>query len=171
MNTRAALNPTEGGIFASSLPAADEELIPEDEPTSAEQVREWRLRDEKISGKRPPRRLRNDAPRDAHPETLRRWGESKQGGQGDAHPTAGPSSSTHIPTHIPQQPASIPSEIEMDEEEYTDLEFDPLRLVPSRDMVFKPCDDLQNNVRPKAFFVHPEAQYLRHMQDEGEGLT
>ena len=59
----------------------------------------------------------------------------------------------------------------MDEEEYTDLEFGPLRLVPSRDMVFKPCDDLKNNVRPKAFFVYPEAQYLRHMQDEGEGLT
>ena len=37
------------------------------------------------------------------------------------------------------QDAEIPSEIEMDEAEYAYLNYGPLRLVPSRDMVFEPC--------------------------------
>ncbi len=107
VNTPPALISTESGIVDSSLPAADEGHTSENEPTLAEQIREWRLRDIKISGKRPSRRSHNNASRDAHPEKQRHWWGSKHDDQGDAHPTVRPSGSTHIPTHIPQQSSQI----------------------------------------------------------------
>ena len=38
-------------------------------------------------------------------------------------------------------------------------------------MVFEPCAELENNERPKALFVYPEAQFFRLMKDKGPGLT
>ena len=59
----------------------------------------------------------------------------------------------------------------MDEAAFVHLNFGPISLVPSRDMVFEPCAELENNERPKALFVFPEAQFFRLYKNKGPGLT
>ena len=175
LNAPHALNSTESGIVDSSPPAADDEHISGNELIAAHK----RVKDKTASKRWSHSRPRNNAPGDAH-------------SVGGAHPTARVSYSVfrdahpdaHPPAVQPDQPASqhegrggiwqdaeIPSEIEMDEAEYAYLNYGPLSLVPSRDMVFEPCAELENNLRPKALFVYPEAQFLGLSKDKGAGLT
>ena len=95
------------------------------------------------------------------------WGGAHPTARVDAHPDA------HPPADQPGQPASQlerrggiwqvadePSEVEMDEAAFVNLNVGPISLVPSCDMVFEPCAELENNERPKALFVFPEAHFL-----------